>query len=474
MSSATVLIDEQNQILYLTGSASLYLEPPGGEQTRDLLRLARRGLRGVLRRLVGLAREEGRATPTIRAWVLRDAGHQPVRVAVHPIHSPLVLRPLFLVVFETPGGQPAGSHPRDASPAAAGREAAGAEDRWDLSRNREYARLAAVLRDSSDAVVVTGPDDRIMAWNRGAERLYGYTEAEALGLAVAVLTPEPRRSAELALLRRVRQGEPPDSWETQRVARDGRILDVSVTVTRLRGEAGRADEVVTVDRDVTRLKQLERDVLGCVTEEQVRIGRELHDTVGQELTGLRLMAEILAADLRDPRSPDQALGARVCDGLRGVLERVRSIAHGLVPPEVAADEVGSALAALAARTRESAGVDCSFHQSGVAVLPDAGVATHLVRIAQEAVCNALKHARPHRVAITLTASGAAVELRVADDGSGVSGPTPRGDGLGMRLMRYRAGLINAAFRLDSGPQGTQVTCTLRQEMPHDQAPSAPG
>jgi PAS domain S-box-containing protein len=455
-----------------------------------------------------------------------------------------------------------------------------------LRRNQELLRLAAVLTDSSDAVLLVEADGRLSAWSRGAERLYGYPEGEGVGLAMADLIPDADRAADLAALDAVRRGEAVGSWETRRRDRAGRVLDVSVTATLLRpadgaapavslterdltahkqlerelrersdrtaaileavadpiitstesgviesvnraterafgcpaadlvgrdfgtllapdtrgpddpsvatlldaravqagrGECeivcvrrdgttfaadltvGRVDHLarfVAVVRDTTERRRLEREVLEIAAAEQERIGRELHDSVGQELTGIRLMTEALTSGLRDHGSEELGLAVRVSDGLRDALARVRALSRGLVAAEVDAAGLGPALSALAGRVRETTVVGCTFEASGTARLSDAA-ASHLLRIAQEAVANALRHAGATRVWIALAASEAATELRVGDDGRGfTTAAAASAGGLGLKLMRYRAGRIGAAFRVDTGPAGTVVACSL--------------
>jgi two-component system, chemotaxis family, CheB/CheR fusion protein len=469
-----------------------------------------------------------------------------------------------------------------------------------LRRNKDLQRLATVLMDSADAIALIESDGRVSAWNHGAERMYGHPEAEAVGLAFGTLIPESHRAADLAALDAVRRGEPVAPWDTRRTARDGRILEVSVTASRLGGEDGRApavsvierdqtelkkmtadlrlrsdrtvaileaaaDPIITIDshgviesvnpttervfgwaapelvgqnigvlmppdvreqhndsimtylttgvkqvtgigravvwlhrdgttfpadlavgqvdhlplyvcifRDATERKRLEREVLEIAAAEQERIGQELHDTVGQELTGLRLMTEGLIAGLREHRSDELPLAERIGDGLRVTLGRVRSLSRGLVAAETDAAGLAPALETLASRVGETSAADCTFETTGPCRVPDATVATHLLRIAQEAVTNALRHAGARHITIDLENTERATVLRVRDDGRGfASPPTAAQGGLGLKLMRYRAGLIGALLRIDTGPTGTQITCSLPEESSHVAEPAGP-
>lgn len=333
-----------------------------------------------------------------------------------------------------------------------------------LRRNRDQRRLATVLMGSADAIVLVEADGRISAWNHGAGRMYGYTEAEAIGLAFEALVPASRRVADLAALDAVRRGETRPLWETQRTARDGRILNVSVTASLLGEGDERPPAVNLIERDQTERKRLECEVLEIASAEQDRIGRELHDSVGQELTGLRLMTETLIAGLRDQNSHQLGLAVRISKGLRDALGRVRQLSRGLVAAEVSAAGLVAELQLLAAHIRETSAVGCTFETTGPVPTARADVATHLLRIAQEAVANAIRHADPKRITIALIVSERATELRVRDDGRGfVPPPDTAPGGIGLKLMRYRAGCIGATLHIGTGPTGTLVTCSVPQE-----------
>lgn len=139
-----------------------------------------------------------------------------------------------------------------------------------LAAEAESRHLSAVLRDSSDAVILFDLDGHITGWNRGAERLYGYTEAHARTMNVRDLLPEPHREAMSELIRRLRRGETvSESVESERIGRDGQVHDVWVTVTLLRDAAGRPDALVSTERDVTGLKE------GVVARQAARLYQQM-------------------------------------------------------------------------------------------------------------------------------------------------------------------------------------------------------
>jgi signal transduction histidine kinase len=197
------------------------------------------------------------------------------------------------------------------------------------------------------------------------------------------------------------------------------------------------------------------------TLEQRRIGQALHDSTGQELTALGLLAESLSETLKDQSPALLSLASKVREGLKRALVQVRNYARGLIPVEVDARGLQAALAQLAARTAELHGVECTLDCPEPVELAENQSATHLYHIAQEALSNALRHAQPKRITIHLESGDKFVTLRVTDDGVGLPAEAVDTKGMGLKIMRYRAGLINGRLTVEpAATGGTQVTCTL--------------
>jgi signal transduction histidine kinase/chemotaxis methyl-accepting protein methylase len=219
--------------------------------------------------------------------------------------------------------------------------------------------------------------------------------------------------------------------------------------------------------EIAERRALERQLLEVATAEQRRIGQDLHDGLGQELTGLSLMAQSLLEVLPQRGSPEAKIAARVADGLKRTVKRVRILSRGLVPVEVGAAGLMAALSDLAARACELQDVQCTFDCAVPALVEDNITATHLYHIAQEAVTNALKHGQVRHIQIGLQCDEHALTLTVADDGIGLPEVPQHSGGLGLRIMRYRAGLINAVLEIGRADgRGTLVRCTLHKEKNH--------
>jgi signal transduction histidine kinase len=214
--------------------------------------------------------------------------------------------------------------------------------------------------------------------------------------------------------------------------------------------AGGGAEIRGLVQDVSERKSLEIGITRVADAERQRIATELHDNLGQVLTGTSLLVTTLETRAR---AVDAALHAdvrQIGELLQRALRVCRTLAHGSMPDLV--HGLGAALEDLARQT-QATGIACASN-----VAPDArGLhgeqAIELYRIAQEAVTNALKHAGCRRITIDLRMHGQLLELAVADDGTGLQSDPADSDGLGHRTMRYRAARAGGTITFATGPEG---------------------
>jgi len=187
----------------------------------------------------------------------------------------------------------------------------------------------------------------------------------------------------------------------------------------------------------------------------------LHDSLGGQLTGAALVSKALAHRLSSKCLPEAAMAEEVVRTINESIGQTRTIAHGLCPVELSAAGLISALREFASETERRSHVSCRFHADKGILIRNKSVASHLFRIVQEAVSNAIRHGAPHLILVRLTKAGGEIALEIRDDGTGLPSPLPVSEGLGLRTMKYRADSIGAEFTVMPGEgRGTVVSCLL--------------
>lgn len=332
----------------------------------------------------------------------------------------------------------------------------------DSLRDRE-GRLQAILNTAADAIITIDHRGLIQSVNAAAERMFGYTAAEMIGQNVSLLMPSPYREGHDGYLARYLQtGEKHIigiGREAEARRKDGCVFPVDLAVS----EIEHLKLFTGILRDITRRKELEREVVEIASLQQQRIGQDLHDSVGQELTALSILAKDLAETLQtDLANASQRVG-QMAQGLQRSQQELRAVLRGLLPVPVDSEGLMSALADLADRTQQEGKVACTFDCPEPVAVADNLTATHLYLIAQEAVHNAVKHALARKARITLRVDGGLV-LRVEDDGTGMPARPGANPGMGLRIMRNRAAILGARLTFERAePTGTVVTCVLARK-----------
>src|ERR1039458_497073 len=214
-------------------------------------------------------------------------------------------------------------------------------------------------------------------------------------------------------------------------------------------------------REMAQRQRLEEEILRVSEREQRRIGHELHDSLCQHLTGTALAGQVLGERLAAKSLPEAADADKVVELVEEGITLARDLARGLYPVEMEAEGLMAAFQELADSISNGARVRCVFECGAPVLMRSEAAATHLYRIAQEAVRNAIQHGKPKRIGLTLSERNGLVTLTVEDDGVGVPEDVPRSGGLGIRIMAHRAAMIGGAFSIEPAPTGgTIVTCSI--------------
>src|SRR5579872_6212386 len=298
---------------------------------------------------------------------------------------------------------------------------------------------------------------RFLLVNAAAERLYGYSRGEFLATTIDVLA-HPGDEHSLATILTADVIQP---LELRQRTLSGKSIDVEAWA-RLIDYGGHPAWLVFAF-DVSERKALESALVNAVSSEQRRLGQDLHDGLAQDLTVASILASELAVQVEEQKLPPLAEFAQLAERITAAIRSARNIAHGLSPLTSSKGDLASALALLArSSTVGETAVEVKTHlESELRLTLESR--THLYRIAQEAVQNALKHADARRIDIRLEVRRSKVVLEVLDDGRGIQKEDASGSGFGTNTMRHRSSAIGGLLSVRSRPGGgTVVTCSVPQ------------
>jgi PAS domain S-box-containing protein len=329
-------------------------------------------------------------------------------------------------------------------------------------KSEEQVHLVrSVVEQGFSAVLIISaewPDPKVIYINPAFAQATGYAAEKVIG--------QPLSSLESLshVYQRLRAGLPGDAP----------FLDEISTYQTLKGErwgewrvgpvkdkTGRNSHWLIIFRDITERKRLEREILEISDQERRRIGQDLHDGLCQHLAGIELMSQVLQQKLATKSKAEAARAGEIARHVREAIGQTRSLARGLSPVTLESEGLASALRELAANTEKMFGIMCRVEC--LQTVPSATAATgmHLYRIAQEAVSNAIKHGKATEVVIRLQSASERLVLNIMDNGSGFPKVMPRNDGMGLRIMRYRAGMIGGLLSIEQNHAGgTVVSCSV--------------
>jgi two-component system, LuxR family, sensor kinase FixL len=221
------------------------------------------------------------------------------------------------------------------------------------------------------------------------------------------------------------------------------------------------DQVFALVRDVTDRKLLQREILEITNRERVQIGQDLHDGLGQHLTGITFLTRALENKLTALGLAEATDAAEINRLVMEALSQTRNLARGIFPVELEESGLVQALKELAATVEKLFTITCVVEIEDKLVIRHRGAENHLFRLAQEAINNSVKHGKAKKVVVGLKRADEKIVLSIADDGVGFGTEEPKSSGLGLRIMNYRAQKIGALLEIQSNPSGgALLTCTF--------------
>ena len=376
--------------------------------------------------------------------------------------------------------------------------------------DRANSLLAAIVGSSDDAIVSKRLDGIITSWNKAAERMFGYTAAEAVGQHITLIIPPDRREEETEILQRLRRGERIDHFETLRMRKDGTLLDISLTISPVKDGSGKIIGASKVARDVTerkraeerlrrneeqlrtlaedlekqvhirtqeleqrnaevlqqseQLRELSNRLLHTQDDERRHIARELHDSAGQIIASLSMN---LAA-LEQNATNNQPLGKALEDSrdlVRQLNQEIRTTSYLLHPPLLDESGLPDAIRWYIEGLMERSGlsIDLQIAQDFGRLSSEMELA--LFRIVQECLTNIHRHSGSKSAVVRLSRTAGGVRLEVQDEGKGIPAEKLRGiqaqrSGVGMTGMRERVRHFSGAMDIQSNGAGTKISVVL--------------
>ncbi len=323
----------------------------------------------------------------------------------------------------------------------------------------EQRVLLSTVMDSLPEIIYTvDTQNRMTAVNRAMIEATGKTREQLLGRQVSeIWTDETSLDVEAQAAAVMRNGRAIADQERAWISADGSVRWFTLTHAPLR-DHGKITGLVCAVQEVTDRKALEQEILEISNREQRRLGSDLHDGLGQELTGLSLLLKGLEVQLS--REAPQYLSqiTKISDLLARAIQSTRSLARGLAPVNLERGGLPEALKHLAARCTDMYNLQCTFSLNGQKVPElEEVAATHLYRVAQEATTNAARYARAKSISIELRTVARKLQLSIADDGIGLTAGLAHGKpGMGLKIMEYRARMLGGSVAFEEPDRGTKI------------------
>ncbi len=292
-------------------------------------------------------------------------------------------------------------------------------------------------------------------WGRSAEQLYENPDTW-----LEAIHPADRQRVKEAFIRDAKAGR--YQCEYRIIKPDGSIRWIADRGTPILNASGEPYRIAGLAEDISQKRELEKQVTAISNHERLRISHDLHDSLGQQLTGIGFLAKRLTNRLADAPE-EQETAQDILDTIQEAMAEVKRIVRGLTPVDFDRFGLDSAIKQLAESIDNCTGLVCAFECPQPVSIENNAVANELFRIAQEATNNAVKHANPSLITISLIADDETLQLQVRDNGTGDPQLEMHG-GMGLRIMQHRARNIGGKFGLESNRNGTTVVCSVNREL----------
>lgn len=333
----------------------------------------------------------------------------------------------------------------------------------ELEENK--ARAQAILETTVDGIITVDETGEILSFNRSAKRIFGYTEEEVKGRDVRMLVPDTSYEQNDYISRSL---ESEDNnvvgyrREMRGLRKDGEYFPMELSISEVKWNGNRI--FTCVINDISERRRLEQQILRVSEEERRSLGQDLHDGLGQMLTGIGLISQNLAQKLKSNGLPGAEEVQEISDLVKEADSYAKSLAHGLIQANIEEDGLRNALTGLSNQSEKLFGVNCSVHCDCCSMINNPMIGMNLYRIAQESVSNAVKHGKAQNVRIELKSENGSLELSIIDDGVGFPDEgvkDKKEKGMGINIMKYRANVMSGILEIkETEDNKTKVTCRI--------------
>ncbi len=325
------------------------------------------------------------------------------------------------------------------------------------------ARVRAILNTTVDAIITIDERGLIRSFNHAAEKLFLFDASEVIGKNVSMLMPQPYKREHDGYINNYHNTGDRKiigiGREVTGQRKDGTMFPMYLAVSEVNANDERL--FTGIVRDITEQRRLEQEVLRISEHERRRIGQDLHDGLGQMLTGISLINKSIASTLKDQNHDLAEESDEITKLIREADEYARNLSRTLIPVELESNGLKAAIRRMADNAEKLFNIKCTLTDFVDINFDDPTSLSHLYRIVQEATSNAVKHGNASKVVIKMEVNSDKLVLSIEDNGKGFSPDWEKEKGLGVRIMQFRSNLIGANLRIqESKLGGAAIIITL--------------
>lgn len=331
----------------------------------------------------------------------------------------------------------------------------------ELEENKAQAQ--AILERTVDGIITIDKNGKILNSNHSASRIFGYSKEEIVNKNIKILIPESYNGKYDTYINHFSNDHQKQVIGFRRELtgrrKDGSNFPIELSISEVKWRDSKIFTVVV--NDISERRRLQSEILRISEEERRNLGQDLHDGLGQMLTGIRLITQNLAQKLKHENTPGSEEVQEISNLIKEADEYAKTLARGLVSVDFEKEGLKVALKQLGVQVEKLFGVHCRVEYDENIEIHNNMKSMHLYRIAQESISNAVKHGKASNIDIKLKSVNRRLELSVKDDGIGFEESQKTNGGMGIHIMRYRASMLSGRLEIfQTGDEKTSIVCSI--------------